>query len=165
VRRRLPQSGEVEVVVDAAPEAVWAVLADVTRIGEWSHECRGAEWLDGARAAAPGARFRGRNTAGRGVRWARTCEIRVADAPRELVWRTAGPRLMRDASQWCVRLEPAGSGTRIRQDFRVVTMAAWADLVISFMIPAHLDRAAALRADLERLGEVARVSAGASRTS
>ena len=29
------------------------MLADVTRIGEWSHECQGAEWLDGAATAAP----------------------------------------------------------------------------------------------------------------
>jgi hemerythrin-like domain-containing protein len=42
------------------PEAVWAVLADVTRVGEWSHECRSVRWLDGSHGG-PGARFRGRN--------------------------------------------------------------------------------------------------------
>jgi uncharacterized protein YndB with AHSA1/START domain len=164
-RRRLPQTGEVEVVVDAPPEAVWAVLADVTRIGEWSHECRGAEWLNGAREAAQGVRFRGRNRAGVLVRWARVCVFRAVDPPRELVWETIGPPLMRDASLWRVRLDPVDGGTRIRQEFRILSMAAWADRVVAAVIPAHRDRIAALAADLRRLGEVARVSAGGRRTS
>jgi len=164
-KRRLPQSGAAEVVVDAAPEAVWTVLADVTRIGEWSHECRGAEWLDGATAAAPGVRFRGRNKVGALVRWARVCVIRAVDAPHELVWETVGPPLMRDASLWRVRLDPVDGGTRIRQEFRILSMAAWADRVVAAVIPAHRDRIAALEADLRQLGEVARVSAGGRRTS
>jgi len=102
-KRRLPQTGAAEVVVDASPEAVWAVLADVTRIGEWSHECRGAEWLDGAGAAAPGVRFRGRNRAGSLVRWARVCVIRTVDPPRELAWETVGPPLMRGEVAGVVR--------------------------------------------------------------
>lgn len=154
--RRLPQTGAAEVVVEALPEAVWAVLADVTRVGEWSHECRGAEWLDGATTAAPGVRFRGRNRAGALVRWARVCVIREVDAPRELVWETVGPPPMRDASLWRVRLEPVDGGTRIRQEFRILSMAAWADRLVAALIPAHRDRIAALEADLRRLGEVAR---------
>jgi uncharacterized protein YndB with AHSA1/START domain len=160
--RRLPQTGAAEVVVAASPEAVWAVLADVTRIGEWSHECRGAEWLDGATAAVPGARFRGRNRAGALVRWARVCVIREVDPPRELVWETVGPPLMRDASLWRVRLDPVDGGTRICQEFRILSMAAWADRAVAALIPTHRDRSAALAADLRRLGEV---SAGGSRTS
>ena len=34
----------VEEVVDATAWQVWAVISDVTRIGEWGHECR-APWL------------------------------------------------------------------------------------------------------------------------
>jgi uncharacterized protein YndB with AHSA1/START domain len=152
---RLPRGGSVEVEVDATPEAVWAVLTDITRVGEWSHECRGAEWLDGARVAAPGARFRGRNLVGRATRWARVCEVRTVDRPREFAWRTFGPRLMGDATEWRVRLEPAGSGTRVRQEFTVVSLPATVDVVIALMIPGHRDRSASLRADLVRLGEVA----------
>jgi uncharacterized protein YndB with AHSA1/START domain len=160
--RRLPQTGAAEVVVDATPEAVWAVLADATRIGEWSHECRGAEWLDGATAAAPGVRFRGRNRAGALVRWARVCVIRAVDPPHEFVWETVGPPLMRDATLWRVQLDPVDGGTRIRQEFRILSMAAWADRVVAALLPAHRDRMAALEADLRRLGEV---SAGGRRTS
>jgi hypothetical protein len=31
-------------------EAVWRVVADVTRTGEWSHECLHVSWLGGATA-------------------------------------------------------------------------------------------------------------------
>jgi hypothetical protein len=31
---------DAEIVIDAPAEAIWAVVADVTRVGEWSAECR-----------------------------------------------------------------------------------------------------------------------------
>ena len=55
---------QVETTVAAPPEAVWDLLADVTRIGEFSPECKQAEWLDGATGAAVGARFAGYNQKG-----------------------------------------------------------------------------------------------------
>ena len=49
----------------AAPaEQVWAMVSDVTRMGEWSPEAEGATWLGDASGAAPGARFRGTNRHG-----------------------------------------------------------------------------------------------------
>jgi hypothetical protein len=60
-RRQVQRQGRVDVVVEAAPEAVGDVVRDPTRVGEWSHECVGADWLGGATSAVPGARFRGRN--------------------------------------------------------------------------------------------------------
>ena len=160
--RTVGREGSVDELVDASPEQVWAVLTDVTRVGEWSHECRGAEWLDGATAAAPGVRFRGRNRAGALVRWARVCVIRAVDPPHEFVWETVGPPLLRDASLWRVRLDPVDGGTRICQEFRILSMPVWADRVVAATIPAHRDRTAALEADLRRLGAV---SAGGRRTS
>ena len=82
--------------------------------------------------------------------------IRTVDSPCELVWQTIGPPLMRDTTLWGVRLEPVAGGTRIRQDFRILSMAGWADRAVAAVIPAHRDRTAALAADLRRLGEVAR---------
>jgi len=77
----IPRSATVDVVVDALPSAVWAVVGDPTRTGEWSHECTTVEFVDGATAARPGARFRGRNRVGRN-RWSRTCEIVAVDDGR-----------------------------------------------------------------------------------
>lgn len=148
------REGSVEAVVEAAPERVWAVLADVTRVGEWSHECREAIWLGGGPAGpVVGARFRGRNRSGL-VRWGRACEVTVADPPRCFTYRTGGS-WVGDCTEWAFELEPAGSGTRIVQSFRVLSLPRWAEVVISLLVPGHHDRLAALGADLRRLGEVA----------
>ncbi|MGY1602397.1 SRPBCC family protein [Geodermatophilus sp. SYSU D00815] len=153
-RTRIARSAAVEALVAAPPEAVWAVLADVPRVGEWSSECRGAVWLDGATTAAPGARFRGSNRV-RWSRWARTCRVDVVDPPRELVWRTLPSGPYRDSVRWRVALEPADGGTRVVQTYEVLSMPRAEEAVAALLLPEHRDRQAALRADLERLGALA----------
>ena len=46
-----------EEVVAARPELVWNLVADVTRVGEWSPECIRAAWLadPGRPSPAPGS--------------------------------------------------------------------------------------------------------------
>ena len=123
-------------------------------MGEWSHECHSAQWLDGAPGPAPGVRFRGRSRSGR-ISWARACTITVSDAPRELVYRTHG-KVLGDSTEWRFVLEPAaGGGTVIRQSFRVLSGRVWADRLIWRLVPAHHDRLAALRGDLTRLAALA----------
>jgi hypothetical protein len=151
----LPKTGSVEVVSDASPEAVWDVVADVTRVGEWSHECQAAAWVGGADAARPGARFRGRNHAGR-FGWTRTNEIVSVDPPRELVWRTVRSSLYRDSTEWRITIEPVESGSRIVQSFEVLELSPFVDRLIWRFMPAHRDRRPALQEDLERLAAVAR---------
>jgi uncharacterized protein YndB with AHSA1/START domain len=116
-KRRVARACRVEVVADAPIESVWRVIADVTRTGEWSHECHQVTWLGAATAAVPGARFRGRNKSG-WLRWGRSCEVLAVDAPRQLSWRTIPTVLFVDSSDWCISLEPAGTGTRIVQTFQ-----------------------------------------------
>src|SRR5262245_9893520 len=62
--RGVAKSGHAEAMSEAPPGAVWQIVADVTRTGQWSHECRRARWLGPAAAPAPGARFRGSNRSG-----------------------------------------------------------------------------------------------------
>lgn len=52
---------EVSRDIAASPEVVYAAIADVTRMGEWSTECHTCAWLDGATEAIVGARFEGHN--------------------------------------------------------------------------------------------------------
>ncbi|HEX8804859.1 MAG TPA: hemerythrin domain-containing protein, partial [Acidimicrobiales bacterium] len=153
-RRRVQKAGQVEVVVDADPDAVWDVVRDVTRVGEWSHECVGAEWLGGATHAVPGARFHGRNRSGI-FRWGRVCEI-VSAEPRELVWRTVPTRLYPDSSEWRIGVHAADGGTRIEQSFRVLAAPRFLDPIYATVIPTHRDRTRALADDLRRLGARAR---------
>jgi uncharacterized protein YndB with AHSA1/START domain len=146
----------VQVVVDAPTSAVWEVVSDVTRVGEWSHECRSARWLGDATRPVPGARFRGANRAGP-WRWSRTCEIVSVDPPHEIVWRTVSTALFPDSCEWRVQLESAGGGTRIIQSFRVLRLPPrLLERVYSTLIPTHQNRDAELAEDLARIGPVAR---------
>ena len=155
---QVQKTGHVAVVVDASPASVWQVISDVTRTGEWSHECREACWLDGAVAAAPGVRFRGRNRQG-WVRWGRKCEIITVDEPREIAWRTVSTLLYPDSTVWRLRLEPLDQGTRIVQEFEVVRAPKVLDYLYAAVLPAHRDRNEQLTADLERIGAVAEARA------
>jgi hypothetical protein len=143
----------VAVTVAADIDDVWDVIRDVTRVGEWSHECVEARWLGDAASAVPGARFRGRNRAGL-MRWGRVCEVVSAD-PYELVWVTVSTPLFPDSSEWSISLTEADDGTHITQEFHVLKAPRVLAVLYAFMVPGHRDRTAALAHDLERLGAVA----------
>lgn len=152
---QVQKNSRLEVEVDATVQQVWEVISDVTRIGEWSHECHSARWLDHARGIVPGARFRGRNRAG-WARWSRTSEIVTVDPPCEIVWRTVPTRLFPDSTQWRIRLEPREGRTLITQSFTVLRAPWLLDRLYARLIPAHQDRDARLAEDLARIGAAAR---------
>ena len=72
-------TGTASIVVRRPPLEVWAAVADITRMGEFSPECIAGRWLDGATGPAVGARFEGDNVAkvaGRTVKsWTTTSEV------------------------------------------------------------------------------------------
>jgi len=155
-RRRIQPEGATAVVVPADIDAVWDVVRDPTRVGEWSHECVGGKWIGDVTEARPGARFRGRNKQGL-IRWGRLCEV-VRVEPYELVWRTVPTRLYPDSTEWALRLAEVEGGTRIEQTFEVVK-GSKLEVLYATILPAHRDRTEALRRDLERIGAIA-ISAG-----
>ncbi len=108
----------VTVHMDAPPEKVWALVSDVTRIGEFSPETFGAEWLDGATGPAVGARFRGhvrRN--GRGpVYWA-ACTVTACEPGKEFTFGVGPPG--KALNTWSYRLEPKDGGTDVTESFRL----------------------------------------------
>ena len=149
----LATEGTASVEVAARPDQVWALLSDPTRVGEWSHEAVGAQWLDGADRAVPGARFQGRSHA-RIFGWRRDCRITVADPNSRFAWRTRGG-IGGDCTEWSFTVEPTSTGTRITQTFTVLACSRWWARLISVIVPAHKERETALADDLHRLGEVA----------
>lgn len=152
-RRRVQLHNTVTVTVSADIDEVWEVVSDVTRVGEWSHECLAAQWLGSSTSSAAGARFRGRNRAGM-FRWGRVCEI-VSAEPYELVWFTVPTVLFPDSSEWRITLDRVDGGTRIAQQFHVLRAPKVLSVLYALLIPAHRDRTAALIDDLERLGTAA----------
>jgi uncharacterized protein YndB with AHSA1/START domain len=146
----------VEAVVDAPPTAVWEVVGDPRRTGDWSHECHEVVFVDGSVEPAVGARFRGRNQVGR-AGWTRTSEIVGYQPGREISWRTVPTAVYRDSTIWTITVEPSGDGgTRLTQHYEVVRLSAVMDRLFYLLAPAHRDRHDALEADLRRIGEVAR---------
>lgn len=108
--------GSVTVHVAASPEAVWALVSDVTRIGEFSPETFEAEWLDGATGPAVGARFRGhvkRN--GKGPTYWTTCTVTVCEPGRAFAF-AVGPGT-KAVNTWRYELVPAGGGTEVTESF------------------------------------------------
>ncbi|MEV8016049.1 cytochrome P450 [Streptomyces sp. NPDC086554] len=100
--------------IAASPDVVWAALADVTRMGEWSPECTGGRWIGGATRAAAGARFEGANRKDR-VRWTTRCAITLAEPGRALAWEV---KVGVPLSRWSFTLTPTESGTLVEQTWR-----------------------------------------------
>lgn len=152
------REGHVKMHMDATPEAVWALLADVERMGEWSPECYRLRWLDGAEAPATvGARFKGHNKSGL-LRWSMTCQIKVADPGRELAWSTI--RGGRDIVVWRYRLESANGGTDVTESFEAkrwpFDVRLFEDIV---MRDRDRKREQAMRTTLERIKAVVEAAA------
>ena len=116
--------GSVTVRMAAPAGRVWDVVADVTRIGEFSPETFEAEWLDGAAGPAAGARFRGhvrRN--GRGPVYWTTCTVTASDPGREFAFSVAGPGGA-TLNTWRYELRPVPAGTDVTESFELPGMLA-----------------------------------------
>jgi uncharacterized protein YndB with AHSA1/START domain len=152
----IPRHATVEAVVDAPPTAVWAVVGDPRRTGEWSHECLDVEFVDGVTEPAVGARFRGKNKVGKNG-WSRTCEVVGFEPGREISWRTIPIGFYNDSTIWTITVEPEGDDrSRITQRYDVVKLGPVMDRFIYQFVKVHRDRRDALTADLHRIGDVAR---------
>ena len=108
----------VTVHMSAPPEAVWALVSDVTRIGSYSPETFEAEWLEGASGPAVGAKFRGhvkRN--GKGPIYWTNCVVSACVPGSEFAFEviTGGKAL----NTWAYRIEPADGGSDVTESFRL----------------------------------------------
>ncbi|MGI5125775.1 SRPBCC family protein [Pseudonocardia sp. CA-107938] len=100
---------EATVVIDAPAPAIWELVTDVTRMGRWSPEARGARWFGGARGPAVGARFVGFNRHGL-VWWATRCTVVECDEPHRFAFQVA-----ESGMTWGWRLEPVDGGTSVTE--------------------------------------------------
>ena len=110
--------------IAASPDEVYAAIADVTRMGEWSPECTGGTWLKGATGPAVGARFKGTNEAG-GKKWATTCEVTQCVPGERFAFAVKGGPFK--VATWSYEFEPTAAGTRVTEswtDQRHPVMAA-----------------------------------------
>jgi uncharacterized protein YndB with AHSA1/START domain len=113
--------GEVSVRMAASPERVWALVSDVTRIGEFSPETFEARWRRGWDGPEVGARFQGhvkRN--GVGPTYWSPCRV-TACVPNEVFEFVVEVDGLVDGpvNRWGYRLEPDGDGTVVTEYFEL----------------------------------------------
>ncbi len=139
-------SGEATVTVRADPDRLWAMVTDITRMGEWSPETQRAEWLDGASGPTVGARFKGYNRRGKS-KWSTVCEVIEAEPPRVFafaVGKAANPQTV-----WRYQLTPVEDGVELTESFELVKPLGFFSRLVTRLTIGVRDR----RADLEQGAE------------
>jgi uncharacterized protein YndB with AHSA1/START domain len=120
--------GQETIQVNAPPEKVWALVSDVTRMGEWSPETRKAEWVEGATGPVVGARFKGSNKRG-WARWSTRCTVVACEPGKEftfVVGKAEDP-----VTRWSYMLAAAEGGTEVTESFESVKYGFFSRLVAS----------------------------------
>lgn len=98
------------ILIAQPPARVYAMVSDVTRMGEWSPVCRACWWEDSA-GPHPGAWFVGRNETPERT-WETRSQVVVAEPDREFAWEVNGGWV-----RWGFTLAPEGGGTRLTQSW------------------------------------------------
>ena len=105
----------VSTEIAATPEAVYALVSDITRMGEWSPECRRCSWTRGASGPEVGARFIARNKGRRGPSWFTMPVVTAAQPGREFAFNRSGPGI--GSYTWRYIMEPLPTGTRLTESY------------------------------------------------
>ncbi|HEV7831043.1 MAG TPA: SRPBCC family protein [Pseudonocardiaceae bacterium] len=118
-----------QLVINASAEAIYDLVADLPRMGQWSPECERVEWADGTTVAAEGATFIGHNRGGplHLFRWSRRGRVLTADPSREFTFVTEEGG--RESTVWRYRFEPVEGGTRVTESYEVEWIPAWARII------------------------------------
>ena len=150
-----------QIAVNAAPEQLYDLVADLPRMGEWSPECTSVEWTNGSCGPVEGATFVGHNRGGPGklMRWSRHGRVLVAERGRE--FRFVTEEGGRESTEWCYRFEAVESGTRVSESYQVRWIPAWAR-ILDVPTNRHRELKDAMRHTLEQLKARAEVAAGSS---
>jgi len=110
---------EGSITIGRPPADVYAVLSDITRMGELSPVCTGGTWDDPAQAGTTGATFTGDNAIG-DVTWTTHCRVVTAEPGKEFTFINRGQDGKADLVRWGYTLEPEGSGTKVTETWQVL---------------------------------------------
>ncbi|MCF8603135.1 SRPBCC family protein [Gordonia sp. HY442] len=147
---------EDSIDVTASPEAVWSVISDLKRMGEWSPQCKkmvvfGGEVKQGARTL---------NVNRRGpLFWPTTAKVVAFEPNREIAFRIAENRTV-----WSYRIEPTETGSRVTESRTAAggTTTTVSAFLVDKVFGGNDSFEEELRAGIrETLGKVKRAAEGA----
>jgi len=124
------RSDSEEIVIDAPAEAIYDLVAEMPRMGEWSPECRQIEWTNGSTGPVVDATFVGHNKGGPAglMKWSRNGRVLEADRGRTFAFFTEEGG--KESTVWRYELEPTPDGaTRVRESYDVHWIPTWARIV------------------------------------
>ena len=156
-----PLGGEVSLWMAASPEEVWALVSDVTRIGEFSPETFEAAWTRGSTGPAEGAYFKGhvrRN--GVGPTYWTPCRV-TRCVPNDVFEFTVGTDSV-SVNNWGYRIDAENGGTRVTEYFR---LEAGLPMRLYWLVLGRLrgrTNERGMRTTLERMKAVVEAETGAA---
>jgi RimJ/RimL family protein N-acetyltransferase len=107
-------AGTGTVWVGVRPEAAYRAVSDLPRMGGWSPENRGGEWVEPARGPVVGATFRGRNENASGA-FETIATVVEAEPPTSFAFCVAPPG--EAGTTWRYTFRASGIGTTVTEAF------------------------------------------------
>jgi uncharacterized protein YndB with AHSA1/START domain len=102
---------EVRRMMAGDPQKVYELIADVTRMGEWSPESAGAEWLTGEPGTV-GSTFRGDNRRP-WMKWSTLCTVIAAEPGKRFAFAVKARGL--PVSTWEYEITPRADGCQVTE--------------------------------------------------
>jgi len=133
-------TAEVEIVVAAPIERVWALVTDIDLPAQFSSEFLGAEWMDEQRGL--GAKFVGRNHHTAMGEWQTTSWVNRYEPLRAFGWAVSD--IDQPSATWWFELEDLGGAVRLRQGTRMGPAPSGLNIAIRAM-PEKEERIVARR--------------------
>lgn len=136
---------EVTAEINADAGAIYDMVSDLPRMGEWSPEATGGRWVGGTTGPEVGARFRGANKSG-WRRWSTTAEVTAAERGNRFAFRITSGGV--PISAWSYEFGTSGGQTTVTE--------RWEDLrpfwmyQLSKPVMGIFDRAGHNRANMEQ---------------
>lgn len=106
-------SFSASIMIACSPGELYAMVSDVTRMGEWSPVCKACWWDEGA-GPEVGTWFTGRNVTPERT-WERRSRVVAAEPGKEFAF-VVGGNLVR----WGYTFAPAGDGTEVTESWEVL---------------------------------------------
>jgi hypothetical protein len=103
--------------INASPETLYDMVADLTRMGEWSSACTGATWDEGwGPSATKDAWFTGHNLRG-DQSYDAHCQVTEAKRPVTLAWMQGGGD---GISEWRYEFSPVEGGSTVTESWTLI---------------------------------------------